>query len=140
MNIFIATALLLVTASAADDVFSRTRRSLANAQGASMWRTMVRQSDQPDQAAAAAPAAVDEDDISQVVANSRRRICSLEPEMGPCRASLTRWRYNPTTEQCETFIYGGCRGNENNFSSQTRCMRYCTAEPAPPKSNKSRRP
>lgn len=42
-----------------------------------MWRTMVRQSDQPDQAAAAAPAAVDEDDISQVVANSRRSTFSV---------------------------------------------------------------
>ena len=51
--------------------------------------------------------------------------CSLSPLQGPCRASITRWYYDVTSGTCETFSYGGCRGNANNFRSPESCMRYC---------------
>jgi len=55
-------------------------------------------------------------------------VCHLEPAMGPCRASLIRWRYNATSERCVTFIYGGCLGNENNFSDEMSCLYFCTGQ------------
>jgi len=53
-------------------------------------------------------------------------VCSLEPHAGPCRAAINRWHYSASTERCETFIYGGCRGNENNFSDEMSCLLFCT--------------
>ena len=51
--------------------------------------------------------------------------CSLSPLRGPCRAAITRWYYDVTSGMCETFSYGGCRGNANNFRSPESCRRYC---------------
>jgi hypothetical protein len=42
-------------------------------------------------------------------------VCKLEAEPGPCRASFQRYFFNHRTGQCETFTYGGCHGNDNNF-------------------------
>nr|XP_022311780.1 four-domain proteases inhibitor-like isoform X1 [Crassostrea virginica] len=54
-------------------------------------------------------------------------VCSQPKVVGPCRAAFRRFWYNRRTNQCERFIYGGCRGNENNFETlqecQTRCQR-----------------
>jgi len=52
-------------------------------------------------------------------------ICSLRPLRGPCRADIARWYYDVTSGSCETFWYGGCRGNANNFRSAESCRRYC---------------
>ena len=51
--------------------------------------------------------------------------CVLPTKVGPCRAKLTRWYYDPDIRRCATFTYGGCRGNTNNFRSEKSCMRYC---------------
>jgi amyloid beta (A4) precursor-like protein 2 len=59
------------------------------------------------------------------VSDIRREICAKPALMGPCRARLSRWRYNPIEEKCVTFVYGGCHGNENNFRTEQACMNYC---------------
>lgn len=51
--------------------------------------------------------------------------CSLEPVTGPCRAMQRKYFFNETSGKCEMFIYGGCRGNKNNFSSEEECKTYC---------------
>lgn len=51
----------------------------------------------------------------------------LEPpaEAGPCKASKIRFSFNVDTGKCEAFVYGGCRGNLNNFRSLKECHRSC---------------
>uniref|UniRef100_A0A5S6Q5D2 BPTI/Kunitz inhibitor domain-containing protein n=1 Tax=Trichuris muris TaxID=70415 RepID=A0A5S6Q5D2_TRIMR len=51
--------------------------------------------------------------------------CRLPMETGPCTASFFRWFYNNSTGRCETFTYGGCNGNENNFTTKEECEKTC---------------
>ena len=55
-------------------------------------------------------------------------VCSLPPETGPCRAAFPRYYYDPSTQQCKHFIYGGCQGNENNFKTFEECEKRCKTE------------
>ncbi|XP_060646864.1 kunitz-type protease inhibitor 2 [Drosophila nasuta] len=50
----------------------------------------------------------------------------LQPlEIGPCRMSLERYYYNKDKNACETFKYGGCRGNDNRWGFQQTCEEAC---------------
>lgn len=53
--------------------------------------------------------------------------CEVEPEVGPCRAAFQRWYYDSKMGGCQSFIYGGCQGNRNNYNSEESCMSTCTA-------------
>lgn len=46
--------------------------------------------------------------------------------VGSCRASFTRWYYDPLKKKCHRFTYGGCDGNENNFETSDKCMDDCS--------------
>lgn len=52
-------------------------------------------------------------------------ICSQPKVVGPCRAAFQRWYYNSELAKCETFIYGGCQGNDNNFATYQQCSSAC---------------
>ncbi|XP_014354260.1 tissue factor pathway inhibitor 2 isoform X2 [Latimeria chalumnae] len=52
-------------------------------------------------------------------------ICLLPQDEGPCRALFLRYYYNTYTRTCETFYYGGCEGNNNNFASLEDCEKSC---------------
>ena len=54
-----------------------------------------------------------------------RSICNLPKATGPCRAAIQRWYFNRAKGICERFIYGGCRGNANNFRTRRECERRC---------------
>lgn len=54
-----------------------------------------------------------------------RQMCSLEPDIGPCRGIYKRFVYNSTSRACEEFVYGGCRGNQNNFLTLNDCHQSC---------------
>ena len=53
------------------------------------------------------------------------KICTLDPETGPCKALFRKFFYNSTTDQCELFIYGGCGGNDNRFDTRSECISAC---------------
>ena len=51
--------------------------------------------------------------------------CSLQPETGPCRAYIPSYYYDINANACKEFIYGGCGGNENRFSTLKECDSAC---------------
>ena len=55
-------------------------------------------------------------------------ICDLPPDPGPCRAAIPAFHYDADTETCRQFIYGGCQGNPNKFSSVSDCLNRCNPE------------
>ena len=59
--------------------------------------------------------------------NIDSHLCYQPPFRGPCQGAFTRYFYNDTGGQCETFIYGGCNGNENNFLSLHQCEQSCSS-------------
>ncbi|XP_044255568.1 spondin-1 [Tribolium madens] len=52
-------------------------------------------------------------------------ICMQESEPGPCTGYFNRWYFEPRKMMCVPFIYGGCRGNRNNFLTAQECMEAC---------------
>ncbi|XP_037777653.1 uncharacterized protein LOC119574483 [Penaeus monodon] len=63
--------------------------------------------------------------------------CLQPQEAGPCRASFLVWAYDAASETCVTFIYGGCKGNDNNFMTEQQCLAACPDEvPCPEDTSK----
>jgi hypothetical protein len=52
-------------------------------------------------------------------------ICMQESEAGPCTGYFNRWYFEPRKLMCVPFIYGGCRGNRNNFLTAQECNDAC---------------
>ncbi|CAH2045947.1 unnamed protein product, partial [Iphiclides podalirius] len=63
---------------------------------------------------------------------SAQDICQLPMRSGPCDDSLMRWFYDPVTDSCSQFTYGGCDGNDNRFESLEACERRCRTGGAEP--------
>ncbi|XP_062865682.1 WAP, Kazal, immunoglobulin, Kunitz and NTR domain-containing protein [Trichomycterus rosablanca] len=59
-------------------------------------------------------------------------VCRLPTVQGPCKNWEPRWAYNPLTKRCQAFVYGGCRGNRNNFRSKTECDANCPRQKSRP--------
>lgn len=51
--------------------------------------------------------------------------CLFPPAIGNCFGYFPRYFYNSVKAQCEQFIYGGCRGNANNFATLAECEAAC---------------
>lgn len=51
--------------------------------------------------------------------------CLSPKKVGWCRGSFPRWFYNPTLQQCEEFIFGGCKPNKNNYLREEECKLAC---------------
>lgn len=44
---------------------------------------------------------------------------------GPCEGQFERWFYDKETDACRPFIYGGCKGNKNNYPTEQSCLYQC---------------
>nr|XP_014353100.1 PREDICTED: tissue factor pathway inhibitor isoform X2 [Latimeria chalumnae] len=62
------------------------------------------------------------------------KYCQLDADPGPCRGFFTRYFYNNVSHNCETFEYGGCLGNENNFRELENCQNTCQGKLHVPRS------
>ncbi|XP_063792292.1 protein AMBP [Pseudophryne corroboree] len=61
---------------------------------------------------------------------NRAASCHVDPAPGPCLGSKVRYFYNSSSMACETFRYGGCLGNYNNFETERYCLQTCRTEAA----------
>ncbi|XP_060548701.1 kunitz-type serine protease inhibitor kunitoxin-Tel1-like [Pantherophis guttatus] len=68
-------------------------------------------------------------ELTPVSGQNRPEFCYLRPEKGPCRARRLRFYYNPSSNKCHEFIYGGCGGNANRFETRNKCHFTCVAPP-----------
>ncbi|MCB1173605.1 MAG: BPTI/Kunitz domain-containing protein [Leptospiraceae bacterium] len=50
--------------------------------------------------------------------------CSLKPNPGPCRALMVRYFYNPDSQRCQSFNWGGCQGSVP-FETLDACQASC---------------
>ncbi|ELT95275.1 hypothetical protein CAPTEDRAFT_227921 [Capitella teleta] len=66
--------------------------------------------------------------VSIAYATEVPEYCSLPPETGNCRASIPMFHYNSSLRECVEFIYGGCPGNDNRFSTKEDCIRTCSPD------------
>lgn len=57
--------------------------------------------------------------------------CNLPAAVGDCDAAIQRYYFNAKTRQCETFTWGGCGGNDNNFTTLSDCQAACPETPLP---------
>uniref|UniRef100_A0A8D2KZ61 Tissue factor pathway inhibitor n=1 Tax=Varanus komodoensis TaxID=61221 RepID=A0A8D2KZ61_VARKO len=64
-------------------------------------------------------------------AQDTEHICDLPVDPGHCKAYIVRYYYNRATNRCQKFIYGGCKGNGNNFKTLEQCQKTCEREAAP---------
>ena len=55
----------------------------------------------------------------------------MKPDVGNCEDSVPRYYYDVETNSCKIFLYGGCRGNANNFLSLENCLARCQKIPIP---------
>ena len=51
--------------------------------------------------------------------------CQLSKVTGPCYAYIPRYYFDKKTGKGKKFIYGGCRGNVNNFKTLAACQKTC---------------
>lgn len=54
--------------------------------------------------------------------------CAAPSDSGPCRAAFPMFYFEPSTQSCKSFTYGGCQGNLNRYSSEEECMASCSGK------------
>lgn len=70
--------------------------------------------------------------IGKSITNSEddSHVCSLAHDAGSCERKEFRYYYNSLERRCKLFVYGGCKGNQNNFVSEIDCLKRCGDESA----------
>ncbi|XP_060530657.1 spondin-1 [Cylas formicarius] len=53
-------------------------------------------------------------------------VCMQDTDQGPCGGYYNRWYFDSRKLVCLPFIYGGCKGNKNNFLTHQECTDTCS--------------
>ncbi|KAH8413134.1 hypothetical protein KR009_008198 [Drosophila setifemur] len=63
---------------------------------------------------------------------AKPEMCSQQPSMAgmaqdsaACMAYMPAWTYDASKNSCSEFVFGGCGGNSNQFSSKNECEKAC---------------
>nr|CAI5860889.1 unnamed protein product [Callosobruchus analis] len=56
-------------------------------------------------------------------------ICTLPPVVGQCDGEYLQYYYDPKSDYCQPFNFGGCGGNYNRFQDQASCEQRCKKAP-----------
>lgn len=80
-----------------------------------------------DSSVLSVPRKQNSEDLSGEIFNYEE-YCVPKAVTGPCRAAFPRWYYDAEKNSCNSFIYGGCRGNKNSYLSQEACMQRCSGK------------
>ncbi|XP_078504941.1 uncharacterized protein LOC144763327 [Lissotriton helveticus] len=56
--------------------------------------------------------------------------CQMPMDEGSCSQYILLWYYHQDTNSCRPFVFGGCRGNSNQFKSKLKCEIRCISTPA----------
>ncbi|XP_055613416.1 papilin-like isoform X1 [Uranotaenia lowii] len=67
---------------------------------------------------------IDECKASCVVDDSQPP-CEQPQDAGPCNGTFERWSYDKERDACVPFHYGGCKGNKNNYPTESSCDYHC---------------
>lgn len=51
--------------------------------------------------------------------------CDQPIEQGVCSGSFERWGYDKERDACIPFNFGGCKGNKNNYPTESSCDYHC---------------
>ncbi|KAI5771350.1 SPINT1 [Gulo gulo luscus] len=65
------------------------------------------------------------EELQNIHFRSDKGHCVDLPDTGLCQENIPRWYYNPFSERCARFTYGGCYGNKNNFEEEQQCLASC---------------
>lgn len=57
--------------------------------------------------------------------------CRLKPDGGPCKALFWKYYFDPKTNECKEFVYGGCEGTVP-FETKEECAQECLEQKAEP--------
>ncbi|XP_041087208.1 uncharacterized protein LOC121301691 isoform X1 [Polyodon spathula] len=57
--------------------------------------------------------------------DDRKTLCDMPSVTGSCYGRILMWYFNSTASTCRTFIYSGCHGNANRFSTRVECLEFC---------------
>uniref|UniRef100_A0A131YNU7 Tissue factor pathway inhibitor n=1 Tax=Rhipicephalus appendiculatus TaxID=34631 RepID=A0A131YNU7_RHIAP len=56
----------------------------------------------------------------------KKNVCSLAADSGSCKGYNPKWMYDHKKDICWGFVYSGCGGNANRFSTCLECMKRCS--------------
>ncbi|XP_062872879.1 kunitz-type protease inhibitor 2 isoform X2 [Trichomycterus rosablanca] len=51
--------------------------------------------------------------------------CGVPSDSGPCLADFKMVYFEPSTQSCQEFTYGGCKGNKNRYNTVEECISRC---------------
>ncbi|XP_043663111.1 male accessory gland serine protease inhibitor [Drosophila teissieri] len=64
--------------------------------------------------------------LGSALAALKNPICGEEfGVLGNCRSIQNKWTYRRDTNECISFNYSGCQGNNNLFDKKAECEKAC---------------